>query len=306
MSRDLPVVVGVDGSEPSLRAVDWAADEAALRGAPLRLVYASLWERYEGAHLAEDVGEPSERVRAEGVRADGVPEGVRAEVIVESAARRAGLRRPEARITTEVVPEEPEYTLLRESRTASLLVTGTRGRSSLTEALLGSVSLTVAAHAHCPMVVVRGSHDNRAVPATHGRIVVGVGERPTSSAAVRFAFEEAGRRGADVEAVRAWRCPAHESPDHPLLTGEPSRLHEERAAEGLEAALEKAPDDVRLRRRTAEGHARTVLADASRHADLLVVGARRRQRHFGLQLGRVTHGVLHFSACPVVIVPEQE
>ncbi|MDX3727262.1 universal stress protein [Streptomyces caniscabiei] len=306
MSRDLPVVVGVDGSEPSLRAVDWAADEAALRGAPLRLVYASLWERYEGAHLAEDVGEPSERVRAEGVRADGVPEGVRAEVIVESAARRAGLRRPEVRITTEVVPEEPEYTLLRESRTASLLVTGTRGRSSLTEALLGSVSLTVAAHAHCPMVVVRGSHDNRAVPPTHGRIVVGVGERPTSSAAVRFAFEEARRRGAEVEAVRAWRCPAHESPDHPLLTGEPARLHEERAVAGLEAALEKAPDDVRLRRRTAEGHARTVLADASRHADLLVVGARRRQRHFGLQLGRVTHGVLHFSACPVVIVPEPE
>ncbi|MEU9383029.1 universal stress protein, partial [Streptomyces sp. NPDC048279] len=45
---DLPLVVGVDGSESSLRAVDWAADEAALRGAPLRLVYASLWERYEG------------------------------------------------------------------------------------------------------------------------------------------------------------------------------------------------------------------------------------------------------------------
>ncbi|MBE4768462.1 MULTISPECIES: universal stress protein [Streptomyces] len=292
MSRDLPVVVGVDGSEPSLRAVDWAADEAALRGAPLRLVYASLWERYEGAHVAEDVGEPLE--------------GVRAEVIVESAAQRAGLRHPEVKITTEVLPEEPEYTLLRESRTASLLVTGTRGRSSLTEALLGSVSLTVAAHAHCPMVVVRGSHDNRALPATYGRIVVGVGERPTSSAAVRFAFEEARRRGAEVEAVRAWRCPAHESTDHPLLTGEPARLHEERAVEGLEAALEKAPEDVRLRRRTAEGHARTVLSDASRDADLLVIGARRRQRHFGLQLGRVTHGVLHHSACPVVIVPEPE
>ncbi|MBE4733540.1 universal stress protein [Streptomyces caniscabiei] len=292
MSRDLPVVVGVDGSEPSLRAVDWAADEAALRGAPLRLVYASLWERYEGAHVAEDVGEPLE--------------GVRAEVIVESAAQRAGLRHPEVKITTEVLPEEPEYTLLRESRTASLLVTGTRGRSSLTEALLGSVSLTVAAHAHCPMVVVRGSHDNRALPATYGRIVVGVGERPTSSAAVRFAFEEARRRGAEVEAVRAWRCPAHESTDHPLLTGEPARLHEERAVEGLEAALEKAPEDVRLRRRTAEGHARTVLSDASRDADLLVIGSRRRQRHFGLQLGRVTHGVLHHSACPVVIVPEPE
>ncbi|MEI5525633.1 universal stress protein [Streptomyces brasiliscabiei] len=292
MTTDLPIVVGVDGSEPSLRAVDWAADEAALRGAPLRLVYASLWARYEGAALAEDVGEPSEETLVE--------------EIVETAARRARLRRPEVKATTEILPEEPEYTLLRESRDAALLVTGTRGRSSLTEALLGSVSLTVAAHAHCPMVVVRGNHDNRALPARHGRIVVGVGERPTSSAAVRFALDEARRRGAEVEAVRAWRCPAHETTDHPLLAGEPARLHEQRAVEGLEAALREVPDDVRLHRRTVEGHARTVLSDASQAADLLVVGAKRRQRHFGLQLGRVTHGVLHHSACPVVIVPEPE
>ncbi|MFE7764400.1 universal stress protein [Streptomyces sp. NPDC057438] len=290
MTKDLPIVVGVDGSEPSLRAVDWAADEAALRGAPLRLVLASLWERYESDALADDPGTPSE--------------GMRIEEIAETAALRARLRRPEVQISTEVVPEEPEYTLLRKSRTAALLVTGTRGRSSLTEALVGSVSLTVAAHAHCPMVVVRGSHDNRALPATHGRIVVGVGERPTSSAAVRFAFDEARRRGAAVEAVRAWRYPAHATTDHPLLAGEPARLYEERAAQGLEAALQDAPDDVRLRRRTVEGHARTVLSGASRDADLLIVGARRRPRHFGLQLGRVTHGVLHHSACPVVIVPE--
>lgn len=294
---DGSLVVGVDGSEPSLRAVDWAADEAALRGAPLRLVYASLWQRYEGTHLAEDVGEPSV-----GEPSEGVP----AEAIVQSAARRAGLRRPEARITTEVVPEEPEYALLRESRTAALLVTGTRGRSSLTEALLGSVSLTVAAHAHCPMVVVRGSHDNRALPATHGRIVVGVGERQTSEAALRFAFDEARRRGAEVEAVRAWRHPAHEPTAHPLLTGEPARAYEEQAVEALEAVLQQAPGDVELRRRTAEGHARTVLSAASHDADLLVIGARRRRRHFGVQLGRVTHGVLHHSACPVVIVPEPE
>lgn len=289
---DLPIVVGVDGSEPSLRAVDWAADEAALRGAPLRLVYASLWERYEGAHLAEELDRPAERVRAED--------------IVEGAARRARLRRPEVKIATDVLPEEPEYTLLRESRNASLLVTGTQGRSALTEALLGSVSLTVAAHAHCPMIVIRGSHDNQALPATHGRIVLGVGEKPTSSAAVRFALEEARRRGARVDAVRAWRCPAHETSDHPLLAGEPARLHEQRAADALEAALQDAPADVRLHRRTVEGHARNVLADASREADLLVVGARRRKRSFGLQLGRVTHGVLHHSACPVVIVPEPE
>jgi nucleotide-binding universal stress UspA family protein len=195
--------------------------------------------------------------------------------------------------------------LVRESRSASLLVTGTRGRSGIAEALLGSVSLTVAGHARCPMIVVRGNHDNQAASATHSRIVVGVGDKPTASEALRFAFEEARRRAVPVEAVRAWRCPAHETTDHPLLSGEPARLHEQRAADELEAALQDAPADVELRRRTVEGHTRTVLVNASHDADLLIIGARRGQRHFGLQLGRIAHGVLHHSACPVAIVPAQ-
>lgn len=200
-AMDLPIVVGVDGSEPSLRAVDWAADEAALRGLPLRLVYASLWERYEGDALAHELGKSSEQVRAED--------------IVTAAARRAHRRRADVKVLTDSLPEEPEYALVRESRTAALLVTGTRGRGGMAEALLGSVSLTVAGHAHCPMVVVRGGHDNAVRPG--GRIVVGVGE----GAPVRFAFEEARLRGASVEAVRAWRSPARETTDHPLLAGEP-------------------------------------------------------------------------------------
>jgi nucleotide-binding universal stress UspA family protein len=287
----LPIVVGVDGSEPSLRAVDWAADEAAVRGLPLRLVYASLWERYEGSSLAEDVGKPSEQVRAED--------------IVATAARRARRRQPDVKVSTDVLSEEPEYVLVRESRSASALVTGTRGRSGLAEALLGSVSLTVAGHSQCPVIVVRGNHDNQARTGTHGRVVLGVGERPAGSAAVRFAFEEARRRGVPVDVVRAWRCPAHESTDHPLMAGEPARLHEQQAVEALETALQDVPADVESHRRIVEGHARTVLVDASRDADLLIVGAKRRPGHYGLQLGRVAHGVLHYSACPVVIVPEQ-
>ncbi|QUC60464.1 universal stress protein [Streptomyces sp. A2-16] len=287
MSMDLPVVVGVDGSEPSLRAVDWASDEAALRGLPLRIVNACLWERYEGAALAHDLGKPSERV---------LPQDV-----VQDAVRRAGARHPDLKVTSEVVFEEPEYALVRESRNASALVTGTRGRGGMTEALLGSVSLTVAGHAHCPVIIVRGSHDNQARAGRHGRIVVGVGG-PTT---LGFAFEEAARRNVPVEAIRAWRCPAHESTDHPLLAGEPARLHEQQAVDALEAALQDAPAAAELHRRTVEGPAGSVLVAASHHADLLVVGARRRPRHFGLQLGRVAHRVLHHSACPVAIVPEQ-
>lgn len=129
----LPLVVGVDGSEPSLRAVDWAADEAALRGAPLRLVNASLWERYEGAALARDLGKSSGR-------------GI-AEDIVETAARRARRRAADVKISTAVLPEEPECALVREGRNASALVLGTRGRGDIANLLLGSVSLTVASHA---------------------------------------------------------------------------------------------------------------------------------------------------------------
>jgi nucleotide-binding universal stress UspA family protein len=288
---EMPLVVGVDGSEPSLRAVDWAADEAALRGVPLRLVYACRWERYEGAALAHDIGKPDAQV---------LPQD-----LVAAAARRAHARQPGLKVSSDVVFEEPEYALVREGREASALVVGSRGRSGLAELLLGSVGLAVAAHADCPVIVLRGSHDNQATHPGGGRVVVGVGEDAKDSAAVRFAFEEARRRGASLEAVRAWRCPAHETTDHPLLADAPARLHEDHAEETLTEALRDTPPDVELHHRTVEGHARQVLVDASRGADLLVVGAKRRTGRFGLQLGRVAHAVLHHSACPVAVVPQQ-
>lgn len=287
----LPIVVGVDGSETSLRAVDWAADEAALRGAPVRLVYASLWERYEGASLADDLGKP--------------PEQVTAEDVVAAAARRARARHTGLEITTAVLPEEPEYALVHESGEAAALVLGSRGRSGLAETLLGSVCLTVAAHASCPVIVLRGSHDNQVREGGQGRVVVGVGERGPGSAALRFAVREAALRHATLDAVRAWRCPAHESTDHPLLAGEPARMHEQHAVEALEKALTDAPADLDLRRRTVEGPARRVLQAASYGADLLVVGARREPGRLGVRLGRVAHAVLHHAPCPVAVVPER-
>ncbi|MFB7596146.1 universal stress protein [Streptomyces sp. NPDC056160] len=290
----LPLVVGVDGSAPSLRAVDWAADEAVLRRLPLRLVYAPLWERYEGAQLA---GEPSSPDAEELV-----------ELIVRAAARRARHRQADLSISTATLPESPEYALVSESENASALVVGSRGRGNVPDILLGSVSLWVAAHADCPVIVVRGSHDEQARVPVHGRVVVGVGGA-AASAAVEFAADEAGRRGAVLEAVRAWRRPAHETIDHALITRvsahgyEPQHGYEQQAAEALEAALLDIPADVKVQRRLVEGPARRVLLDAACEADLLVVGACRRAGHFGLQLGRVAHTVLHHSPCPVAVVP---
>ncbi|MFG3479461.1 universal stress protein [Streptomyces sp. NPDC047980] len=287
---DLPLVVGVDGSDGSLRAVDWAVDEAARRGLPVRLVYASLWERYEGRRPSFSTDRPAEELMGEH--------------IVASAAERARLRDPEVKVSGEVLPDDAASVLLREGHDASALVTGSRGRSDLGGLLLGSVGLTVAARAMCPVVVVRGSERNR--HGANGRVVVGVGESAEDVGAVRFALREAEARGCVLEAVRAWRCPVHEHVDHPLLGEEAGRSHAERASAILDEVLrDLVRDQVEVERRVVEGPAHKVLLNASAGADLLVVGALRPHGHFGLQIGRVAHALLHHSECPVAVVPER-
>ncbi|NUS27867.1 MAG: universal stress protein [Streptomyces sp.] len=290
-TMELPLVVGVDGSDSSLLAVDWAVDEAARHGLPLRIVHASLWERYEGVLPSTSPNRPSEQVMADN--------------IVAGAAERAGRRHPEVKVVTDVLPEEPADALLREAEDATALVTGNRGRGELQGLLLGSVGLIVAARAHCPVIVVRGDRPGR--EGTHERILLGAGEPATSAAAVRFAFREAEARRSTLDVVRAWRCPAHETADHPLLAGHEGHEHEDHASTLLDAVLHDAAADhpgVTVRRATVEGPARKVLLNRSAAADLVIIGARRRTGHFGLQLGRVGHTLLHHAQCPVAIVPQ--
>ncbi|QGV77359.1 universal stress protein [Streptomyces ficellus] len=286
-----PLVVGVDGSDPSFQATDWAADEALRQGLPLRLVYASLWQRYEGAALATGLGRPDGQVFAEN--------------IAGTAAERVMRRTPDLKVVTDVLPEDAVDALLGESRHAFALVTGSRGHGDIAGLLLGSVSLAVAARAHCPVIVVRG--DKAGLAGTHERITLGVGDADIDSAAVRFAFREAELRDCTLDVVRTWRRPAHATTDHPLLAGDPARHYEDEASTRLDEALKAAMSDhprVRVRRATVEGPARKVLLARSAAADLLVVGARRRHGQFGMQLGRVAHTVLHHASCPVAVVPQ--
>ncbi|WP_406835480.1 universal stress protein [Streptomyces sp. AHU1] len=288
----LPLVVGVDGSDGSLLAIDWAVDLATRSGLPLRLVHASLWERYEGAFPSLSRERSSEQVLAEH--------------IVGSAAERARRHNPDLSISTKAVPDEAVSTLLDEGRNATALITGSRGRGELKGALLGSVSLAVAARADCPVIVVRG--DKAALTGSHERVLLGAGDLDTCRAAVGFAFEEAEVRGCELDVVRAWRCPAREAADDTAPTEDPEHRHEKQAAalvESLIADASAAHPDVRLRRTTVEGAARKVLVHRSAAADLVVLGARRRSGRFGLQLGRVSHTLLHHASCPVAVVPNR-
>ncbi|NGO49553.1 universal stress protein, partial [Streptomyces ureilyticus] len=143
---------------------------------------------------------------------------------------------------------------------------------------------------------------------THERILLGAGEPATGGEAVRFAFREAEARRCTLDAVRTWRCPAHETAEHPLLAGDPAHYHEEQASAVLDALLHDPMADhpgVRVRRHTVEGPARKALLHLSAAADLVIVGAQRRSGHLGLQLGRVGHTLLHHAACPVAIVPQR-
>lgn len=275
---EFPLVVGVDGSDSSLDAVDWATDEAVRHGRSLRLVYASLWEHYERIKPSFSPDRATEQVIAEN--------------IVASAAERAERRARDLKVSSDVVPQDAVTALLDEGRHAFALVTGNRGRGELTDRLLGSTSLTVAARALCPVIVVRGSWPEQ--DAAAHRVVLGVGDRGETSEAAAFAFREAERRGAVLEAVRVWRHP--EGAVDQAVAGR-------EFDDALRAGAAEHPK-VTVERRLVEGHPHKALPARAAGADLLVVGARHRHGNLGFQLGAVNHGVLHHAPCPVAVVPQ--
>ncbi|MCH0565707.1 MULTISPECIES: universal stress protein [unclassified Streptomyces] len=289
MTTILPLVVGVDGSPGSLTAVDWAVDEAARHGAPLRLVH--------GTHDAHHT-----RVTR---TADPARHG-RADRIVALAAERARRRNPSVDVSTDVVPADPVDALLSAGDHASALVTGARGLGEAAGLLLGSVGLAVASRARCPVVVVRG--DPAGLAGRHDRILLGAGEPAGGGAAVRFAFREAEARGCELDAVRAWRRPARDGGDHGRPAGAPDRPHEEEARARLDDLLGPVAAEhpgVRVRRTAVQGPARKVLVQRSAAADLVVVGAHRRPGALGPRLGRVAHTLLHHAEAPVAVIPQE-
>jgi nucleotide-binding universal stress UspA family protein len=157
-------------------------------------------------------------------------------------------------------------------------------------------------------------------------VTVGLDGSSESRAAAEWAAREAKSRGLPVRLVHVWEPVPEPMAQAPLLGAETQAHWSERipreAAEGLPLRhpgvdvtvdhVNGRPGEVLTRvardavhKRTAEGSARKVLLEASHGADLLVVGARRRPGHFGLQLGLVAHTVLHHAACPVAVVPQR-
>jgi nucleotide-binding universal stress UspA family protein len=146
------IVVGVDGSEGGKAALEFAAEEAALRGARLKVVTA--WEIPPAvvAGLAADSGFFDQSM---------IEARQHAEAIVAEAAARATQLQPSVVLEPRVVEGHEVKALLEEAKDATLIVVGSRGHGGFTGLLLGSISQQVVNHARCPVTVVPAVTDNR-------------------------------------------------------------------------------------------------------------------------------------------------
>ena len=285
-----PIVAGTDGSEESLRAVDWAAREAALRDAPLRIVAAA-------------AAPPRMRSRADAGKYERVTDvllGERDQALA-AAAERAAKTAPGVLIDTDPLQGPAAQAVTESGAGAQMLVLGSRGVGAFTALLLGSVSRYAASHASCPVVVVRDE-----APSPHGLNGVGVADLDTCGDALTFAFEEASLRKAALLVVHAWHTPQTEisragqafTPPGPQAAAADAARH----LSGLLDDWRAKYPDIPVSQEVVHGHPGRALVGLSARADLVVVG--RRAKHPGLPgAGSVRHAVLNHAHGPVVIVP---
>lgn len=281
------VVVGLDPSENSRVALEWAADEAQLRGAALRIGHAWSMQAYR---------------LPEAYKHDLTDEARKAAWnFLEGGAEDMRQRHPGLQVTVELLEEGAVEGLLRMAASdAGLLVTGRRGLNPFMTFLLGSVSEGIVAHTSVPTVLV----PLEGAPDPGGPVVVGVA--PGEAEPIEFAFAEAERRGVPLKVVRTWMYP-QAFPGYisvPPQDQVQRNADETKELEDLLAASRAAHPQVAVDVQVQLGLPEEAIVNASKGASLVVVGAHRKHtRHFSLPIGRVPHRVLHLAHAPVAVVP---
>lgn len=282
-----PVVVGVDGSPSSLVAAEHAARAALLRSRPLRLVHGYLHPLGYGVPLNPyDLGVPAPSEEAQ--------------KMLERTAAELTARWPDLVVEVRQVAGGPGITMIEESRQAELVVVGSRGLGGFAGLLLGSVGTQVAAHAHCPVLVVRP--DEQPIP-VDGPVLVGVDGSESSRLAVGVGADEAALR--DVPLVLVHVSPANEERTVPEEIEESQAAYQAEAVRLLAdaSALARAEHPglvVREHPVRAAGAAQGLI-EASGTASLLVVGTRGRAGFTGLLLGSVSQAAIQHAHCPVLV-----
>ena len=278
-----PIVVGLDGSQGSRSALDWAAAEAARAGADLRLV----------AVADENPLSPRVPMRLNHHRAQKAVDEMVATVKVV----------PTEQLSTEVLEGDAQAALLADVEGARLLVVGKRGLGVIPRLLVGSTSLALAGRSPVPVAVVPTDWD----PHEHAGepVVLGVDPYRSPDRLLHLAFRRADELGVPLVAVHGWEAPSGAGwSDTPVEEWE-TEAHAE-FGRTIEPWRGRFPD-VEVRPVISSHHpAMAVLDAAEQGAQLVVLGRHASSRFTGFVFGSVTRAVLHYSTVPVLVVPTDE
>jgi nucleotide-binding universal stress UspA family protein len=289
-SSNAHIVVGVDGSETALHAVEWAAHEARRHGLPLRLV---------ACYSVPFFGEPG---MIGGYAIESQVEAIRAEHegYAHAAAARAWEQVPALAIDSIVTLASPTVSLPRVVERGGVLVVGSSGHAGAIAGVIGSVATAVSHHTNAPVVVVPMRSTKKG--SSMKKIVVGTDGSESALEAVRWAYEEARLANAELVVLHGWEYP------YPDVSGdgdEVSRRMQRDAAAQLDsslATLRAESDAVTVTSCLVENSPAAALIDASEDADLVVVGSRGRGGFASMLLGSVSRAVVQHAACPVAVI----
>lgn len=313
------VLVGIDGSENSVRAFDMALSIARKRQARLKVVAAYTEPGYgytpEAAGVAR-YGNASEQARSA------------LDALLDTADRTATADGTQVEIESAVMEGDAAGSLVAESASASLVVVGKRGRSRLAGRFLGSVSAALAAHSRCPALVVpeRGTTDDvQNVHDVHNdedtgmiasedvddavdfaqTVVVGVDLQAQPMQLALHGAAYAQELGVSLTLVAAHQFSATMWGAVPPVYGAEIPTMREDFAERLARVARRIAEEttVPVQWRFFDASAAAVLSDSSNTAPLVVVGTRGRGGFAGLLLGSVSQTVLNRAASPVLVVP---
>ncbi|MCW2780667.1 MAG: universal stress protein [Marmoricola sp.] len=282
------IVVGIDGSCPSERALGWAIIQAQLEHRPLTLLH--------GVDLRS-----IDLSGAVGLDPLVVPAALKGQgqALLSAAMRGVAKRAPGLEVITAHVPVDPREALVDASTRATMVVLGSHGRSPMKTLQLGSVSLAVSRNAECPVVVLRPQE-----PTTEDNgILVGVGGERRNLPAVEFAYQQASFRSQPLTVMHGF-WDIHGRMGLSLMSaGEAGSEDELRiVAETIAGMSEKFPDvkvSVQLRRGLVED----CLIHAGKGMGMIVIGAHPDRMALDVLTGNPTRALLEYAECMVAVVP---
>lgn len=299
-SKKKAVLVGVDGTDASYKAVWWAANYTKHAGLELQIVCAYSLPSYAAVSFDATYSALGD---------DAVAHTDAQEILAKakSIASDQGVN-----ASTLIVTGDPASVFVELSRNYHLIVIGNRGKGGLAERLLGTTSSSLPAYAYCPTVVVPFTDDDDELlhlNNTITRVAVGSDESKWGLKALQLAADFAASWNAELTVLSA--VPAYGAGSG-MFSLAPSQEDQQHIIDAYLDDLRTRVEPIRaqypkldINLKVVPGSAVDALAHASANNDVVVVGSRGRGGFTGLILGSTSQGLIQHAQCPVYVVPRK-